>query len=124
MELTMSNQDDSSPWEVPVKSPTGTSTTDTTILHGRGYFSELGVVRRKPCKPRHIALSSITLLLDIALIYNQLDLMHHQQCPNPAQISYLLSNAHLYCQLPLRFSFHPRVLISRVSPYRYRSIQI
>ena len=87
MELTMSNQNDSSPWEVPVQS-SETSTPDIK-LHGRGYFSELGVVRRKPCKSRFIALYPRVLLLCRALMFIQPDLMHHRRCPNPAQISYL-----------------------------------
>lgn len=58
MELTMSAQDDSSPWEIPVKIPAEASTSKTT-LYGRGYFSELGVVRRKPCKASSLLLLSI-----------------------------------------------------------------
>jgi tRNA-specific adenosine deaminase 1 len=73
MELTMAAQDDSTPWNKPppvVPSPTLRksstanslqdsikSTTDAfhTVLdpqlHGRGYFSALGIVRRKPSRP-------------------------------------------------------------------------
>lgn len=43
MELTMSSQDDATPWTMP--SPSFSS---TSFLRGRGYFSELGVVRTKP----------------------------------------------------------------------------
>ena len=43
MELIMAAQDDATPWEKPVY-------TDSNGLTGRGYFSELGVVRRKPAR--------------------------------------------------------------------------
>jgi tRNA-specific adenosine deaminase 1 len=43
MELIMAAQDDATPWEKPVD-------TDSNGLTGRGYFSELGVVRRKPAR--------------------------------------------------------------------------
>ena len=45
MELTMEAQDDATPW--PVLPPNENS--KQTLL-GRGSFSQLGVVRRKPCK--------------------------------------------------------------------------
>ena len=52
MELVMAAQDDPTPWDlekvytgVPSKPADATS---LQTLHGRGYFSELGVVRRKP----------------------------------------------------------------------------
>lgn len=51
MELTMDAQEDPTPWA------TSTSPTDGhAVLRGRGYFSELGVVRRKPgtCDERHV----------------------------------------------------------------------
>jgi len=48
MELIMSQQDDPTPW-------TSTKPTckdgSTELLLGRGYFSDLGVVRRKPSRP-------------------------------------------------------------------------
>jgi tRNA-specific adenosine deaminase 1 len=52
MELTMQAQDDPTPWDLPVQA-TNDKTLDTveTVLKGRGYFSELGIVRRKPGKP-------------------------------------------------------------------------
>ncbi|KXH45529.1 adenosine-deaminase [Colletotrichum simmondsii] len=59
MELTMAAQEDASPWELPPSSasPSGTNTTphpqtttDTTPLPGRAYFSHLGIVRRKPAR--------------------------------------------------------------------------
>lgn len=78
MELTMSAQNDASPWEVPVKVPVETLTPET-ILHGRGYFSELGVVRRKPCMTMDLN-PSIKLLIVV-----QLDQMRRQQCRNLAQ---------------------------------------
>lgn len=46
MELTMRMQEDSTPWPV-----TSAATGDgLSTLKGRGYFSELGVVRRKPAR--------------------------------------------------------------------------
>lgn len=59
MELTMAAQDDATPWNVP-RSLNGPEDTDEVqdatecaadTLHGRGYFGELGVVRRKPSRP-------------------------------------------------------------------------
>ncbi|KAK7524067.1 adenosine-deaminase [Phyllosticta citriasiana] len=52
MELTMHAQEDATPWDLPPKS-TETSDVDSTEepLRGRGYFSELGIVRRKPGRP-------------------------------------------------------------------------
>lgn len=45
MELVIEAQDDPTPW------PVGTSSEKATLgLLGRGCFSQLGVVRRKPCK--------------------------------------------------------------------------
>lgn len=50
----MDAQDDPTPW--PVKDPTRadfmypTSEASQGILHGRAYFSQLGIVRRKPCQ--------------------------------------------------------------------------
>jgi tRNA-specific adenosine deaminase 1 len=72
MELTMAAQDDATPWDLPpvatsldssvkpnVSSPPDPSMLGTQAiysaadsqLHGRGYFSVLGVVRRKPSRP-------------------------------------------------------------------------
>jgi len=53
MELTMAAQEDSTPWSVPLTTSDSLSTGEATeqLLHGRGYFSELGVVRRKPARP-------------------------------------------------------------------------
>ncbi|VBB72936.1 Putative tRNA-specific adenosine deaminase [Podospora comata] len=47
MELTMASQPDSTPWSSPIllsEQPDGQ-------LLGRGYFSHLGIVRRKPSRP-------------------------------------------------------------------------
>lgn len=44
MELTMAAQEDATPWEAP-KADVAASMT------GRGFFSQLGVVRRKPSRP-------------------------------------------------------------------------
>ena len=46
MELTMRGQEDATPWPVAVPKPTD----EQMSLKGRGYFSELGVVRRKPAR--------------------------------------------------------------------------
>ena len=51
MELIMQAQEDSTPWQLPA-SASGVMTQDgdeTSLgLKGRGFFSELGIVRRKP----------------------------------------------------------------------------
>lgn len=50
----MAAQEDPTPWELPPKTdPKGdepSTTTAPTLLDGRGYFSNLGVVRRKPSR--------------------------------------------------------------------------
>jgi tRNA-specific adenosine deaminase 1 len=51
MELTMAAQEDATPWEIPSQSPSTTPNPDEPILHGRSYFSALGLVRRKPARP-------------------------------------------------------------------------
>ncbi|KAI9774376.1 MAG: hypothetical protein M1840_004270 [Geoglossum simile] len=53
MELTMAAQEDSTPWSVPLTPSDSLSAGGATesLLHGRGYFSELGAVRRKPARP-------------------------------------------------------------------------
>lgn len=48
MELTMHAQDDATPWPVPSEDASSIEKT-TDLLQGRGYFSQLGTVRRKPC---------------------------------------------------------------------------
>jgi len=48
MELIMSQQDDATPWNLPVSSE---DAGDSATLYGRGYFGQLGVVRRKPSRP-------------------------------------------------------------------------
>jgi tRNA-specific adenosine deaminase 1 len=57
MELVMRAQDDPTPWDNP---PALDRTTDdcTGLMMGRGYFSQLGIVRRKPCE--HYSVVSIT----------------------------------------------------------------
>lgn len=47
MELTMSAQEDPTPWTTPIPSSSG----DTPTLPGRQNFSQLGIVRRKPSRP-------------------------------------------------------------------------
>ncbi|KAF9871906.1 hypothetical protein CkaCkLH20_10538 [Colletotrichum karsti] len=49
MELTMAAQEDASPWEIPSASSTPDAGGAET-LPGRAYFSQLGVVRRKPAR--------------------------------------------------------------------------
>ncbi|KAI9881143.1 MAG: hypothetical protein M1830_008301 [Pleopsidium flavum] len=49
MELTMEAQEDATPWPEPAR-PTIEKTPEETGLHGRGYFSQLGIVRRKPSR--------------------------------------------------------------------------
>jgi tRNA-specific adenosine deaminase 1 len=56
MELTMAAQEDATPWTPPPTSspsPSESAICSTTQapLHGRSYFSELGLVRRKPSRP-------------------------------------------------------------------------
>lgn len=48
MENTMDAQKDATPWPDHAPSATEMHSQDP-ILHGRGYFSQLGIVRRKPC---------------------------------------------------------------------------
>ncbi|KAH0596792.1 hypothetical protein MHUMG1_05100 [Metarhizium humberi] len=50
MELIMAAQDDASPWDIPPSPATTESDATTTSLPGRAYFSQLGVVRRKPAR--------------------------------------------------------------------------
>ncbi|KAI5867423.1 adenosine deaminase/editase [Durotheca rogersii] len=47
MELVMAAQPDATPWAVPLPSP---SRSPAGLLAGRAYFSELGLVRRKPAR--------------------------------------------------------------------------
>ncbi|KAK8213621.1 hypothetical protein M8818_002925 [Zalaria obscura] len=55
MELTMALQEDATPWAAPAPTPTLSPATATILptdaLHGRSYFSHLGIVRRKPSRP-------------------------------------------------------------------------
>ena len=48
MELVMRNQADSTPWPTDRTSPPEVDSTSSLL--GRGYFSKLGVVRRKPAR--------------------------------------------------------------------------
>ncbi|OPB38498.1 tRNA-specific adenosine deaminase [Trichoderma guizhouense] len=55
MELIMAAQEDASPWELPTPAPTPASTQSAisdseSALPGRAYFSQLGIVRRKPAR--------------------------------------------------------------------------
>jgi tRNA-specific adenosine deaminase 1 len=51
MELVMQAQEDATPWELPQLSQghsEGVSNSSDAEMKGRGHFSELGIVRRKP----------------------------------------------------------------------------
>ncbi|KAF3068728.1 hypothetical protein CFAM422_007763 [Trichoderma lentiforme] len=55
MELIMAAQEDASPWELPTPTPTPSSpqsaiSESESALPGRAYFSQLGIVRRKPAR--------------------------------------------------------------------------
>ncbi len=53
MELIMAAQEDNSPWDVPpaaVPDLSASADIDVDSLPGRAYFSQLGVVRRKPAR--------------------------------------------------------------------------
>lgn len=58
MELTMGNQEDATPWVVI---PAVDDANQANVLKGRGYFSELGIVRRKPCMFSFSALPPILI---------------------------------------------------------------
>ncbi|KAF2403617.1 tRNA-specific adenosine deaminase [Trichodelitschia bisporula] len=51
MELVMRSQEDATPWHLPPLSDVPRAETSQDELRGRGYFSELGIVRRKPARP-------------------------------------------------------------------------
>ncbi|TVY51114.1 tRNA-specific adenosine deaminase 1 [Lachnellula cervina] len=58
MELTMASQDDATPWSLPPSTdalspstPQVPASAPEPVLHGRSYFSALGIVRRKPSRP-------------------------------------------------------------------------
>ena len=63
MELVMEAQDDPTPWPVDISGETVTSG-----LLGRGSFSQLGIVRRKPCKQRNL----------VCLIFSTTDTVHEK----------------------------------------------
>ena len=61
MELTMEAQDDATPWKA--RQVSGHSNVeDIAPLLGRGYFSELGVVRRKPGRLLKAHVMSVQLM--------------------------------------------------------------
>ena len=47
MELVMDAQEDATPW--PLAAPLAVVNSSTQSMPGRGHFSRLGIVRRKPC---------------------------------------------------------------------------
>jgi tRNA-specific adenosine deaminase 1 len=51
MELTQAAQENGEPWVVPVQECIDPSSSLTPELRGRSYFSELGIIRRKPSRP-------------------------------------------------------------------------
>lgn len=52
MELTIAAQEDPTPWDLPPMTPIQDSPPSAeAVLHGRGYFSDLGAIRRKPSRP-------------------------------------------------------------------------
>jgi len=50
MELVMGEQEDATPWELPPANAEDRDSACEQPLRGRGYFSELGIVRLKPCR--------------------------------------------------------------------------
>ncbi|VUC33199.1 unnamed protein product [Clonostachys rosea] len=50
MELTMAAQESAAPWDVPEAVESTGSADPTSSLPGRAYFSQLGIVRRKPAR--------------------------------------------------------------------------
>ncbi len=81
MELVMDAQEDATPW--PLAVPVAVAESDVQSLPGRGFFSKLGIVRRKPCNRPHAVLSKCWLTLA------KLELIVRQLSPSPAQIRLL-----------------------------------
>lgn len=81
MELVMNTQQDATPW--PLAVPVAVAEGDLQSLPGREYFSELGIVRRKPCT------SLILYPFEQQLIVAQLEPIVHQPSRNHAQIRLL-----------------------------------
>ncbi|KAK7426789.1 hypothetical protein QQZ08_006690 [Neonectria magnoliae] len=50
MELTIAAQQDASPWQAPVQDRPPSESEPEASLPGRAYFSQLGIVRRKPAR--------------------------------------------------------------------------
>ncbi|KAK7408856.1 hypothetical protein QQX98_008979 [Neonectria punicea] len=50
MELTIAAQEDASPWQAPVHDKPPSESKPEASLPGRAYFSQLGIVRRKPAR--------------------------------------------------------------------------
>lgn len=50
MELTIAAQEDASPWQAPVPDISDSESKPEVSLPGRAYFSQLGIVRRKPAR--------------------------------------------------------------------------
>lgn len=92
MELIMQKQDDATPWTTPRVSGG---------LLGRGNFSELGVVRRKPGKLAYFLFSTCS--------YNSFQLVAIVQshCPSLARISWHSSSVHRFCHL-IRLCLSPQ----------------
>ena len=94
MELVMEAQDDPTPWPVAVSGEGPPS-----ALLGRGSFSQLGIVRRKPCKqPRLLDHYPLLILCMRKLVRTaQLLSLSHVQTSLPS------SNVHPYYHRPFRF---------------------
>ncbi|KAI9817731.1 MAG: hypothetical protein M1826_001487 [Phylliscum demangeonii] len=53
MELIIAGQEDATPWPIEARMPRpreDAGTAHQPTLHGRAFFSQLGIVRRKPCR--------------------------------------------------------------------------
>lgn len=59
MELILAAQDDDTPWERPIEVVSADETFMKPTLLGRKYFSEKGIVRRKPGRNLHIVTRNI-----------------------------------------------------------------
>ncbi|KAF7548088.1 hypothetical protein G7Z17_g7290 [Cylindrodendrum hubeiense] len=51
MELIMAAQEDDAAWDPPVSDPADSGSDPEASLYGRGHFSKVGIVRRKPGRP-------------------------------------------------------------------------
>ncbi|GKT66494.1 tRNA-specific adenosine deaminase [Colletotrichum tofieldiae] len=129
MELTMAAQDDASPWEVPptpdaTSNPaTAATTTDVESLPGRAYFSQLGVVRRKPARgdaPPTMSKScsdKLALKQCTSLLSSLVSLLLH---PGNAYISTLVLPESQYSATGCERSFSERGRMKALAGRRWR----